>query len=87
MKYDRIDPAQLKRMKKEILALDRKNLSLDEWLKIAAQIDPLISVAIEGIYCGEEGTAHEQLGNTRYWITYGWHRASTVTRIEYCYIS
>lgn len=64
------------------------NVQLQEWLDKAAQIDPGVAKALEGMYCGHDGRIHEPvegLGHDIY-LTMGWHRVATV-RVEYAYFS
>jgi hypothetical protein len=84
-----IDRKRLNAIKNGIAKLDNLGLSLDEWLRVASNVDPLVSDALEGIYCGEDGQIHEQLGDTRYWIVMGWHKMGDGGRVkvEYCYVS
>jgi hypothetical protein len=78
---------EVTRINKVLSKISKGNTSLSDWLDIASKEHPLLAKALEGIYCGQDGSIHEQLGNTKYWIMMGWHTVSTAPRVEYAYIS
>jgi len=64
------------------------NVPLQEWLDKAAKINPNVSKALDGMYCGHEGRIHEQVEGFDYeiYLTMGWHTVTTA-RVEYAYFS
>lgn len=59
---------------------------LQPWLDEASKISPEFSTALEGIYCGREGTIKEELCDGIY-IIMGWYTVSDKPKVEYAYVS
>ena len=82
-----IDKDRFKHMKKEVLKLHDKGLSLPDWINTVAAIDPLLAEATEGIYCGEDGRITEQIGDLDHMLVATWHTINGRAKVETCYIS
>lgn len=61
---------------------------LQEWINAAANIEGFES-ALEGIYCGRDGSINVKLSHPfeGLYLTMGWHTVSTTPRVEYAYVS
>jgi hypothetical protein len=73
-------------LNKKLNTIQEKNLST--WLNRASSICPELSEALDGIYCGEQGRIHQELGvfYSGLYITMGWYKI-TSTKVEYAYIN
>ena len=78
------------RLRSAIYASQRGMPKLDDWLKVAASIDPAIATAVEGIYCGMDGEMREPVpgfydrtGQPNHYLVMQWHNG----RVETAYIS
>jgi hypothetical protein len=65
------------------------NLPLQTWLEAASAINPSVSEALDGIYCGSDGRIHVEVSNMGHfiWLTMGWHTVLNTPRVEYAYVS
>ena len=58
--------------------------ALGAWLdRVRAINDPLLTEAIEGIWCGRDGEARLDLPGSKSMLCVGWHEA----RVEWSYLS
>jgi len=78
------------KLNKGLANLSTGKTGLQDFVTLASRLDPGISKALEGIYCGPSGSVHEQIPDTRYWIAFGWYAdpsSKNPPRVEYAYIS
>lgn len=61
---------------------------LQEWLHAAANIEGF-GAALEGFYCGREGSINVELSGefVGLYLTMGWHTVSDTPKVEYAYVS
>jgi hypothetical protein len=82
--------ADVTKLNKELTKLSTGRTGLQDFVTLASRLDPRISKALEGIYCGTSGSVHEQIPDTRYWIAFGWYadpKSDNPPKVEYAYIS
>ena len=89
-KFTKVDPKWLSRIKKQVAELGNQRLTVSEWLDRMEQIDPIFletgldgNSGIQGIWTGEKGESHFQIGDTRYWVLVQWYNK----KVEVCYVS
>ena len=81
-----------------LASLSDGKTNLQDFITRASQLDPAISQALAGIYCGTCdkqiptacATLHEPLEGTKYWLRVGWYADPNSTyppKVEYAYIS
>ena len=86
------------RINKALAALSDGSTYLQDFITLASQIDPAISQALAGIYCGAQDSViptacaslHEPIEGTKYWLRVGWYADKDSTlppKVEYAYIS
>lgn len=64
-------------------------LPLQEWLDSASKLRPEIAEALDGIYCGHEGSIKEAVkidAHTVY-LVMGWYTVTNNPKVEYAYFS
>jgi len=70
--------------------LPNTGTTLQQWLDNAnAREIPGLSTAIEGIFCGREGSIKEELSGdyAGLYLTMGWYTVYEDPKVEYAYIS
>lgn len=86
MKKPKLDPKRLKAMRKAVYVTSR--VPLQEWINKVSQVDQLLSNAVEGIYCGEDGEMREQIGEYPHFLLMQWHSVTPGNpKVEVAYIS
>jgi hypothetical protein len=76
------------RINRHLANLSKGTVSLQTFLDEASKLDKQLALALEGIYCGEEGRIHEAVPGTKWWIAMGWYsRIAGKPIVEYAYLS
>ena len=75
---------QRTQFQKMLRTVEPKNLQ--DWLDEASKLSLEFANALEGVYCGREGSIHVELCNGIF-LTMGWYTVSNTPKVEYCYVS
>ena len=82
----KLDKATLNGIKKQLYKMP-SNLSLTDWLDMAMQIHPAVRVALDGFYCGHDGSIAAEL-DEKHLICMMWHERENGRKVvEAAYIS
>ncbi len=82
----KLDKKELAAIKKVFYKLP-DNQSLTDWLDMAMQIHPAVRVALDGFYCGHDGSIATEL-DEKHLICMMWHERENGRKVVECaYIS